>query len=215
MKKLILILLVFGAFSTLNAQFLNYGIKGGLNYNSNGNLRDVSGFEDDLKIKSENLTGYHIGVFTEIKLPLWIYLRPELLYTHTKSSYEGEHTNSELSINKIDAPILVGARILKIGRIFAGPVFTYMFDTDFKDTDIYDNVTNLSNDDFGVGGQIGIGVEFGKFGADIRWESGFTETEAQFIGNLTDGYVGSSTDAAIRIDTRPQQFIVSVYYQFK
>lgn len=215
MKKLILVLLVFGAFSTLNAQFLNYGIKGGLNYNSNGNLRNVSGFEDNLNIKSNEQTGYHFGVFTEIKLPLWLYIRPELLYTHTKSSYKDDSYDSDLTINKIDVPVLVGARILKIGRVFAGPVFTYMLDNDFQSTDIYDNVKHLDSDDFGVGAQIGIGIVLGKLGADIRWETGFTDTEAQFIGDLTGGFVDSSNDATIRIDTRPQQFIFSVYYQFK
>ncbi|MEN8123987.1 MAG: porin family protein [Bacteroidota bacterium] len=215
MKKLILILLVFGAFSTLNAQFLNYGIKGGLNYNSNGNLRDVSGFQEDLKIRSKEQTGYHFGVFSEIKLPLWIYLRPELLYTHTKSSYKDDSYKSELTINKIDVPVLAGVRILKIGRVFAGPVFTYMLDTDFKSTDIYDNVKNLSSDDFGVAAQLGAGIVLGQFGADIRWETGFTDTEAQFIGDLTGGYIDSSNEATIRIDTRPQQFILSFFYQFR
>ncbi len=159
MKKLIIIFFIFGAFSTLNAQFFNYGIKGGINYNSNGNLRSVSGFTEDLKIHSDNQTGYHFGVITEFKFPFWLYIRPELLYTHTTSGYQGDAAESELSINKLDMPVLVGIRFLKIGRIFAGPVFTYMFDTEFDDSSVFDNVKNISNDDLSVGGQLGVGVE--------------------------------------------------------
>lgn len=215
MKKLILFLILLGSMSSVNAQFINYGIKGGLNYNSNGDLRTLQGFQDDLKIRSDRETGYHFGVFSEIKLPLWIYIRPELLYTHTKSNYNKNEYDSNLTINKFDAPILVGMKILHFGRLFAGPVFTYLFNTDLDNTDLYDNVKNISSDDFSVGGQIGLGVELGKLGADIRWETGFTDTESRFIGEHTNGYVGSDDNATIKVDTRPQQFILSVYYSFK
>ena len=68
----------------------------------------------------------------------------------------------------------------------------------------------MSSDDFSVGGQIGIGLELGRIGADIRWETGFTDTEAIFVGDVLDGFGGES----IKIDTSPQQFILSFYYKF-
>ena len=215
MKKLFLILILLGSMSSVNAQFMSYGIKGGLNYNSNGDLRTLHGFEEDLKINSDNQTGYHIGVFSEIKLPLWLYVRPELIYTHTKSNYDENNYNADLSINKFDAPVLFGIKVLQFGRVFLGPVFTYMMNTDLENISFIDNVKNISSDDFSMGGQIGAGIELGKFGADIRWETGLTDTEAQFVGNLTNGYIDSGDDAKIKIDTRPQQFIISIYYKFK
>ncbi len=211
MKKLFFIALALGFISTAQAQFLNFGIKGGLNYNSNGDLNGISGYVDDLKIKSDEDTGYHFGIFAEINIPI-VYIRPELLYTHTLSDYSDNQFNSELAINKIDVPILVGIKVLKIGRIFAGPSFQYILDTDFKDSNIYDNVKEISSDDFSMGMQLGIGVESGKLGVDIRWERGLTDTEARFVGDV----VGSEViDQKISIDTRQQQFIISVYYKFK
>lgn len=211
MKKLFFIVLAFGFLNTAQAQFLNFGIKGGLNYNSNGNLRGISDYIDNIKIKSDEGTGYHFGVFTEIKIP-FVYIRPELVYTHTLSDYSDNEFSSELAINKVDMPILVGIKILQIGRIFAGPSFQYILNTDFKDSSVYDNVREISSDDFSMGMQLGIGVELGKLGADIRWEKGISDTEARFIGDV----VGSDfIDQKISIDTRPEQFIISIYYKFK
>jgi hypothetical protein len=73
-------------------------------------------------------------------------------------------------------------------------------------------VKEISSDDFSMGMQFGIGLELGKLGADIRWEKGISDTEARYIGDV----VGSDViDQKISIDTRPQQFIISVYYKFK
>jgi len=209
MKKLIFIFLVFGVFSTLNAQFLNFGIKGGVNYNSNG---DLNGLDDlsSIKINSDQEVGYHFGVLAEIKLPLWLYIRPELIYTHTESGYKDQEFESTLSMNKMDIPVLLGIRVLKIGRIFVGPSFQYIFDTDFKDSSIYDDVRNVSYDDFTAGIQAGIGLEFGKIGADIRWEGPISDSQAIFVGEIEEG-----SSEYINIDTRSEQIIFSVYYKFK
>ena len=125
MKKLLLTFLLVASIATVNAQVFNFGIKGGINYNSNGDLRG-SGFSeivDNVKISSDEETGFHVGILTEMKLPLWLYLRPELYYEHTESSYKGEHDKTKLKLDKINAPILIGIRFLGIGRIFLGPSF--------------------------------------------------------------------------------------------
>jgi len=213
MKKLILTILLVASISVANAQVFNFGIKGGINYNSNGDLRG-SGFSeivDNVKISSDEETGFHVGILTEMKLPLWLYLRPELYYEHTESSYKGEHDKTKLKLDKINAPILIGMRFLGIGRIFLGPSFHYTISTGLKDSPSFDNIKKVSSDDFSVGGQIGVGLNLGKFGADIRWETGFTDTEAIFVGDVLDNIGGES----IRIDTSPQQFILSFYYKFR
>ena len=213
MKKVIFTLLLIGYFSTASAQIFNFGIKGGINYNSNGDLRSVSSFSeivDNVKISSDEESGFHVGIFTEMKLPLWLYLRPELYYEHTESSYKGEHDKTKLKLDKINAPILIGIRFLGIGRVFLGPSFHYTISTSLKDTPSFDNIKTISSDDFSVGGQIGVGLNLGKFGADIRWETGFTDTEALFVGDILDSIGGEE----IKIDTSPQQFILSFYYKF-
>lgn len=202
MKKILFVLILFGSFSVANAQFVNFGIKGGVNYNSNGDLSI-----QEFSISSDEETGYHFGVFSEIKLPLWLYLRPELVYTHTESSYSEDGDKVKLKKDIIEAPVLVGIRVLKIGRFFLGPSFQYAINTDLKSSSI-DNIKTVSTEDFTVAGQIGIGLNLGKFGADLRWEVGINDTEAEFsiedIDNLD-----------VFVDTSQQQFILSFYYKFK
>ena len=212
MKNLILTFLLIVSISVANAQIFNFGIKGGINYNSNGDLRG-SGFSEiveNAKISSDEETGFHVGILTEMKLPLWLYLRPELYYEHTESSYQGSLDKTKLKLDKINAPILIGIRFLGIGRVFLGPSFHYTISTSLKDTPSFDNIKKISSDDFSVGGQIGLGLNLGKFGADIRWETGFTDTEAVFVGDILGDLGGES----IKIDTSPQQFILSFYYKF-
>ena len=213
MKKLLFIVILLSVGIT-QAQLLNFGLKGGMNFNSNGDLTTIDGFEQDLKISSDDQTGYHIGALAEIKLPLFLYVRPELLFTHTKSKYTENNYDSDLTLNKIDIPVLIGLRFLKIGRIFAGPVFSYIQKVDLKSTDVFDEVKKISSDDFSTGMQLGAGLEFGKFGGDIRWEKGFSDTTAEFLGKISDGGIGYDQDAKVRVDTRQQQFIISIYYKF-
>jgi len=204
MKKLFLTILLVASISAVNAQVFNFGIKGGLNYNSNGNLKtDLT----NIRVSSDQETGYHVGILTEMKLPLWLYLRPELYYTHTKSSYSKENVKADLTMDKIDAPILLGLRFLKIGRIYVGPSFHYIMNTKLKGSDIIDDLKKISSDDFTVGAQFGLGLELGKIGVDARWESGLSDSEVKYVDKNID--LGG-----LRIDTSQQQFILSIYYKF-
>ena len=206
MKKIILTCLFLSTLLSANAQIFNVGIKGGLNYNTNGDLVGTinDGTEEYITRTSNGDYGYHIGAFAELKLPFWLYIRPELVYTHTESYYEGEVSGNEssLSINKMDIPVLVGFRIIKIVRVFIGPSFQYILNTDFD----FEDVKAVDYDDFTVGLQLGAGLEFGRFGFDIRWEQGLSDSTAYFAGNITD--------TEIVVDTRPSQIIFGVYWKF-
>ncbi|WP_405296292.1 outer membrane beta-barrel protein [Algibacter sp. Ld11] len=164
------------------------GIKGGLNYNANGKY--VESINENAKNPDRNV-GYHIGLFGKIGDKL--YLRPEIVYTKTKSDYD----NDSFEMQKLDAPILVGLKILGPVSVFAGPSFQYILDTEFDGITIGD-----IEDDFSVGLNFGVGVNFKKVGIDLRYERGFTENEGTFIGN--NGINNS------RLDTRPDQLILSL-----
>ena len=167
-----------------------FGIKGGLNYSANGDY--FESISANAKNPDRNV-GYHIGVFG--KLGDRIYFRPELMYTSTKSDYDDD----ALAIKKLDAPMLVGIKVLGPINVFAGPAFQYILDTEFDGIQI-DDVEN----DFSVGLNFGIGLNFNKIGVDLRYERGFSDNEATFIGNnLGEG-------ALSRIDTRPDQLILSL-----
>ncbi len=212
MKNLALLLLIFCMSLSVNAQFLNFGLKGGLNYNANGDLRAFNIAGDEIAdLSSNDEIGFHIGMLAEIKLPLFLYIRPELVYTHTESSYEIENDKSTLKMDKLELPVLVGFRVFKIGRFFFGPNFTYVLNTKLSVPENIESVSNVSYDDFIVSGQVGLGLNFGKIGADIRWETGFSDSEAGFIN---DNITPDDLDVVL-VDTSHSQFILSFYYKFK
>lgn len=174
---------------TLNAQNEGgFGIKGGLNYSGNGDFfNSVSSNSED----PGNNIGYHVGIFGKIGNKL--YLRPELVYTKIKSDYD----SGDLDITKLDLPILVGVKVIGPLHIFAGPSLQYLLNTEFEGISI-DDIEN----DFSIGFNFGIGLNFNSFGIDLRYERGFNENEATFLDNNLG--VGG------RIDTRPEQLILSL-----
>ena len=121
-NELIATLFCIFILQSVNAQF-DWGIKGGLNFAS---ANDIKLFAKDLDFKTDNNTGYHTGLFLKVKATRF-YIRPELVYTVTKSSYE----LSTFKQGKIDLPILFGLIIVKPISLFAGPSFQYVVNSDF------------------------------------------------------------------------------------
>lgn len=198
MKRL-LILLVFVASSTTWAQG-GFGVKAGLNYGDNGEIEfeDVtSAGEDIITEKGDSKMGYHFGVFYRGDLGP-VFLKPELLYTQTKSSYQFQNEEADYEISKLDLPILVGIDILGPLNIFAGPSLQYILDNDFQGVTL-DDVEN----NFTVGAQFGAGVQFGGIGLDVRYERGLTENEAEVIDL-------DNPNGVRRVDSRPSQIIFSL-----
>ena len=110
-KGLILLLLI--ASTTAWAQG-GFGVKAGLNYGDNGEIEfeDVTNAGSDIMTeKGDSKVGYHFGVFYRADLGP-VFLKPELLYTQTKSSYEFQNDEAEYKISKLDLPIMVGIDIL-------------------------------------------------------------------------------------------------------
>ena len=190
MKKTLLVLVVAlistAAFSQAGSGF---GFKAGINYNGNGDYFNSA--EQAFQNPDRN-AGLHFGVFG--KLGNRIYVRPELVYTSTSSAYD----EGDLKIKKLDMPVLVGAKVIGPLHVFGGPAFQYLLDTEF-DGITFDDVEN----DFSVGLNLGLGVNLGKFGIDLRYERGFSENEVNFINSNITTLNGD------RVDTRPDQLILS------
>lgn len=190
MKNLFLITVLLITFSVTSfAQTSNgFGLKAGLNYNANGD------YFESISTNAENPDrniGYHVGVFG--KIGKQVYLRPELVYTSTKSDY----SNDSFEMQKIDAPILVGLKVLGPISVFGGPSFQYILDSEFDGVSI-----NSIENDFSVGMNFGIGLNLNKLGIDLRYERGFSDNEANFLNN-------NNIDTS-RLDTRPNQLILSL-----
>jgi hypothetical protein len=180
--------------SLLQAQF-EFGVKGGLNYDSLGDVdyTDISA----TNLSAGSKTGYHIGAYGKIDLLLF-YLRPEIQFTKINSGFDGK----DIGLSKIEAPILLGYKILGPLSVFAGPSFQYILNEDVEGTTLADVEEN-----FTIGLQIGTRISFGRLGMGVRYDRGFTDNGVRILGvnGVGDG----------RIDARPNQFIVSASYELK
>lgn len=161
-----------------------FGVKGGLNFSANGDFTTPT-----LSETPERNIGFHLGVFGKLDAGP-IYLRPELVYTRTQS----EFTIDNLIVSKFDVPLLVGLDIFDSLSVFAGPSLQYIVNNDFEEITL-----QAPENDFTIGAQLGVGINFEHFGIDLRYERGLTENEALLTG------VPES-----RVDTRPDQFILSL-----
>ena len=190
-----------------SASFAQFGIKAGMNYGSNGKLESVTtDINNAVNKKGDESTGYHFGVFYKVNLPV-IYLKPELIYTNTTSSFSsisldgGLPSQGDLKVNKLDLPVLLGFKFLGPVSIFAGPSAQFLLSTKLDGS----NSDNI-NEKFTVGTQFGIAAEIWRIGADIRYETGFSSNAVRFTG---------ADDTSYNFDTRPNQLIFSVFYKFK
>ena len=199
MKKVILIMCLAIGFSQISNAQIAFGVKGGLNYNSNS-IKETS---TDVFSGAKSKTGYHAGIWLRLKVPvLGLYLRPELVYTNLENEvfYKTTGAKTDYSFQKIDIPVLLGKKIFGIGNVYIGPSFQYILSSDFSINDI----TNVDADGFTVGLQFGGGVEIGKLGIDVRWERGFSGIESTFA---------RTSGLDVNFDTRINQIIIGLSYR--
>lgn len=189
MKNEIIVILFFVfIFQSSNAQ-IDWGIKGGLNFAS---ASDIQINANEISPDANSETGYHAGVFLKFKATRF-YIRPELVYTVTKSSYD----LSTFQQGKIDLPVLLGFTLIKPISLFAGPSLQYIVDSDFDLLSLGDFEKELT-----AGFNIGVGAEIGFFGIDARYERSFSNNVADF-----SNFNGS-------LSTNSEQFIVSAFVKF-
>ena len=178
--------------------FAQFGVKAGLNFNSNGELREVvTNGENIIEENGDAKIGYHLGAYYNIDFGK-LYLRPEVVYTKTKSEYQ----SSSYDMSKIDVPILLGFKVIGQLSVFAGPSFQYTLDNDFENA----NISDVEND-ITAGFNFGAAVKFGNIGLDIRYERGFSENEASILDS-NNIQIGT-------LDSRPRQLIFSVSFQLQ
>lgn len=175
----------------------DYGIKAGLNYNSNGKLWEEAG--DIIDNKGKGKSGFNVGFYGKLDLGP-IYLSPELVYTRTTSEYPLPY--KEFKMSRIDLPVLVGMNLVGPLDVFAGPAFQFIVDNDLKSLS-FDNI----EDDFTVGLHIGLGLDLGRLGIDVRYERGVKNNEAEFFDVDPSDYY--------RLDTRPEQIMFGLSYSLK
>jgi opacity protein-like surface antigen len=117
MKKSFLVTtLLFALSFSAQAQFLQFGIKAGLNYSN------FSGTD----IQTDAITSYHGGLIAEIKLLDKFAIQPELLYTTQGASYENAGKEFKNELGYIAIPVLAKIYLSKSFSIELGPQASFL-----------------------------------------------------------------------------------------
>lgn len=197
MKKLVIAVFLLSCITAVG-QSSHFGIKGGLNFGSTGELSGLF----DRPINADNKVGYHLGAFGHLEFA-GLFLQPELVYTRLNTEYERSGNTADYNLSKLDIPVLLGLDILGPINIKAGPSFQVILDNEIDG--IAADVEKPENT-FTVGYQLGVGLTLGQLGLDLRYEGAFQENET--LGDQT------LQDAGFVLDSRPSQWILSLSYAF-
>ena len=189
----IFFLLVFC--TQLSFSQFEYGLKGGLNFGSSGDIVVVT---DQLEKEGDltSNTGYHLGVYSEVYF-LMFYLRPEFQYTKLSSQFEDNLIDNE----RIELPLSLGYSILGPISLFLGPIAYYNLSqkaNEFKLEKIQ-NTTSL-------GFHIGARLKLGTIGVDVRYEKGLSNTETKLLSQAGIPVSG-------QIDSQKDQFTLGVSFK--
>lgn len=201
MRKLFLFFIFVASCLSVEAQSLKFGVKTGMGFGYNGKISELNETAQTIwKNSGDNNIGWHAGVFTRLSFANF-YLQPELYYSNFKSDFVDSQNNSfDIKNQRLDIPILIGTKIIKILRVNAGPVFS----ANIKDR--ASELKNISSGDFSIGGQLGTGIDLFNFTFDARYEFAFSKAEGKFFNQVT----GNS----VRYDKRPSMLVLSIGYIF-
>ena len=184
MKKINILFLII---SLSGFSQFEYGLKGGISFNSNLNINSkIESIDNSINI-FESRNGQHIGVFLKLSISDF-FIRPEIIYSKIKNSYDipyvlvrTENIVTDFNQHKIDVPVMLGYKVFGLVNLFAGPRFEFIKNVSYDNIDLND----LKNQ-YTLGLQYGIGLKFGKFEIDLRAERGFSENEINFMENKAE-----------------------------
>lgn len=166
MKKISLVFVLFllGIFNS-NAQMLQFGVKGGVNF-ANYTNGEIDG------VDFNQVTSYHFGLVTELKLLENLSIQPELLYSTLGSELEGFGEQVKNELGYIALPVMAKFYLTDNGlSIEAGPQFSFLVsernEIDSSDTNTFD---------FGLGGGLSYKITDGLF-ISGRYIAGLTDVK--------------------------------------
>lgn len=207
-----LLLFLLCTFSFTQAQEYFVGVKGGVNYNTIGDLDHYgttrgggsTGFifpDVDSLYTAKKDMGINYGVYVLIDFGQF-FVRPEVNFTSMKNNYALFKNTTNWTANKIDIPIVFGYNIYKPISVYAGPVFSFISDMKLEGTD-----SLIEFDKNSTGLSAGFLIQYKRFGVDIRYDYGITAIKKQRI-YLNRPFYG--TRVADLVEYNPSQLSVSL-----
>ena len=188
MKKILIIsaIALFGL-TAVNAQEVEFGIKGGIN------LATITGDDtDDL----DGRTSFHVGVVAEIAISDKFSVQPELLYSSQGATSEDSYTEEGFNVKEevtvkldyINLPIIAKYYVADGFSIEAGPQIGFLMNSELE-IDLTASGEGISEDfsetedlkDYVKGIDVGL-----NFGLGYKMESGLNFSARYNLG-LSDG----------------------------
>lgn len=138
-------------------------------------------------IASGNATaGFHAGIFTRITLGA-IYIQPEALFSQSGGEIRLDdgvlQDIREVEFNKLDFPVMVGTKFLRVFRVQAGPTISMLLDAEAKglEEDIKSGYSDAT-----IGYQAGVGVDLWNLIVDLKYEGNLSTFGDELFGFETD-----------------------------
>lgn len=152
----------------INAQDFTLGIKGGLNISNIGEINSLGstleGQPDDELFSPRKKIGTTFGAFAMVNFGNLL-LRPEVNYAQFNNSYVFPQRASRWSMTRFDVPLLIGYNIIDPVAIYGGPVLSWTRKMEMEGTEF-----GLIVDQRDLSYSVGVLLNFGQFGIDLRYE---------------------------------------------
>lgn len=173
MKKILLAAVLFMATSaTIQAQLLQIGVKGGVNFASQtGDAFPEQNFD------KEGITSFHAGLVAEIKLLERFSVQPELLYSTQGATYKNAVTEFKNELGYISIPVMAKFYLTDSFSLEVGPQASFLVseknDFDVEDGETFEFGLNAGlgykiTKNFFVQGRYGLGLTEASKNADIK-----------------------------------------------
>jgi hypothetical protein len=212
---LVITLLLFS--STINSQELVFGVKGGINYNTIGDLYHYgpnggSGVTPtvDTFFKAEKEMGTQYGVFLTMYFNRF-FIRPEASMTSLKNNYPLAFKVANWTQSKTDLNVLFGYSVYGNLSLYMGPGVSNIDEMELVGNEIKAATPftyNTSTFNFSAG----LLLDFYRFGVDIRYEYVTTLEEHLEIDMVRNpDFGGYGTNRGALVEYNPSRIILSVH----
>ena len=217
MNKRIL-LLAFSLFSFLyiNAQEYGFGVRGGINTYSIGDIVTVgsngpSGPAAGLVFEPVKDIGYQFGGYFYAKFGKF-YIRPELNYTSSRNHYDFPEQKANWKTSKLDLPILFVYDVFEPVSIYIGPGFSFYGDTTIdgvQETSFTSGTAGPDLDKTTFSVNFGVMFRYKRLGVDLRYEMGMKETAEEREDFIRSAYGVNLADLK---PYKPNVLSLSIFY---
>jgi len=176
----------------VGAQEYGFGVRGGINTYSIGNIITVgsAGPPPGLIFEPTKDIGYQFGGYFFAKFGKF-YIKPELNYLSSQNHYDFPNRTSKWTTSRINIPVLIVYDLFESVSVYAGPGFNFQGDTTIEGVQQTSYTTGTPGPDlkksaFGV--NIGIMYRYKRLGIDLRYEMGQGKTDQEREDFINSAY---------------------------